>query len=264
VIDAHTHLDFPEFDPDRDAVLARARAEGVDGFVICGSVHQRWDDTVALAGRIGAIAVLGVHPWSAAELDPDALAPWLADLRGRQLVAVGEIGLDALWARTDEARANQRRAFRDQLALARERDRPVVVHCVRAYPELLAILERDGAPRAGGMMHAWSGPPDQVERALRLGLHVSFGPMVLRDRARKARQSVPRVPDERLLIETDCPNMLPPGETRGEPAHLPRVAREIAALRGQDVARVAAVTASNARALLWTDSRRAEPRVDGG
>lgn len=250
LVDAHTHLDFAEFDADREDVIRRARAAGVERIVICGSDHAAWDGTVALAARIDGFAALGVHPWSAATMDEDEGARWLAELRARDPRVVGEIGLDALWARDDAARARQRRVFRDQLALARELDRPIVVHCVRAYPELLGILARDGVPRAGGMMHAWSGPPDQVPRALALGLHLSFGPMILRDRAKKARGSVAEVPTDRLLAETDCPNMLPPGETRGEPAHLPRVIAEIAALRGVSAAEIGQITARNALRLF--------------
>lgn len=259
LVDAHTHLDFAEFDPDRAEVIARARAAGVERLVICGSDHERWDKTEALAGRIGAVAALGVHPWSAASMDEVEQARWVRDLRARRLVAVGEIGLDALWARDDAARLNQRRVFRDQLALARERDLPIVVHCVRAYPELLVILERDGVPQAGGMMHAWSGPPDLVPRALALGLYLSFGPMILRERARKARGSVREVPGERLLVETDCPNMLPPGEIRGEPAHLVRVIAEVAALRSVSPGHVGAVTAQNAARLFGITTPQSLP-----
>lgn len=250
LVDAHTHLDFEEFDRDRDEVVARARQAGVDSWVLCGSIHESWDRTERIAKQTGGLAVLGVHPWFAAELDKDALQPWLEDLSRRSLVALGEFGLDILYARTEQAHTNQRHAMRAQLALARERDLPVVLHCVRAYPELLAILERDGVPRAGGMMHAWSGPPDQVERALRLGLHVSFGPLILRDRARKARQSVPLVPDERLLVETDCPNGMPPGETRGEPAHLVQVIAGLAELRAQSFEYLGRITSDNVLRLL--------------
>lgn len=260
LVDAHTHLDFDRFDADRDDVVARARAAGVAWWVICGSDHERWDRTEQIARATGGRAVLGVHPWSAAELGEDGLASWLAALRSRggaALDAVGEIGLDALWYRDDRARSAQRAAFRDQLDLARTRRVPVVLHCVRAYPELLAIVERDGPSDGGGMVHAWSGPPDQVDRALRLGLHVSFGPLVLRDRARKARASVARVPDDRLLVETDCPDMRPPGAERGEPADLVQVVAEVARLRGQPVDHVGAITAANARRLFGEPVRTA-------
>lgn len=245
ILDAHTHLDFAVFDGDRAEVVRRARAAGVRSWIVCGSDHEDWDRTVRIADETGGVALLGVHPWSAAALDDDALAPFLADLARRDLVGIGEIGLDVPHAPDDVARENQRRALRAQLALARDRDLPVVIHCVRAYPELLAILERDGLPRAGGMMHAWSGHPDQVGRALALGLYVSFGPMVMFDRAKKARASVPLVPEERLLVETDCPNMRPPGEARGEPAFLPRVVAELARLRGGEPDALARVTSRN-------------------
>lgn len=248
--DAHTHLDFPEFDGDRGDVVARARSAGVSSWVIAGSDHEDWDRTVKIADETGGIAILGVHPWSSAGLGPEALASFLDDLARRPLRGIGEIGLDALHAKDPLARERQRAALRAQLALARDRELPVAFHCVRAYPELIVVLEKDGLPRAGGMMHAWSGPPDLVDRYLALGLHVSFAPLVLRDRARKARQSVPLVPDERLLIETDCPNMMTPGTTRGEPAQLIDVAEEVARLRGQPPAHVWRVASENGRRLF--------------
>lgn len=248
--DAHTHLDFDEFDEDRSAVVARARALGVATWVICGSDHERWDNTIAVADETGGIPMLGVHPWCAAELDAPSLAPWLSDLSRRPLIGLGEIGLDILYAKTPAAHENQRRAFRAQLAIARERDLPVAIHCVRAYPELLALLERDKLPKRGGMLHAWSGPPDQIPRALALGLYVSFGPDALKDRAKKVLASIPLVPDGRLLVETDCPNGRPPGTLRGEPAHLPAVIAAVAGLRGQSAAHVGEITWDNLAALL--------------
>jgi TatD DNase family protein len=250
LVDAHTHLDVEALDADLDAVVARARAAGVAWWLICGSDPDAWDHTEAVAARTGGVAALGVHPWVAAELSDSGVDAWIEALATRSPRIVGEIGLDALWYRDDTARARQRRAVRAQLALARERDVPVVLHCVRAYPELLALVERDGLPAAGGMVHGWSGPPGEVARALRLGLHVSFGPLVLRDKARKARQSVAEVPLDRLLVETDCPSMAPLGVERGEPAHVVQVAAEVAALRGVDAAEVAAATNANAERLL--------------
>lgn len=249
-IDAHTHLDAPAFDDDRPEVVARARAAGVGSFVLCGADPEGWDRTAGIAREVGGWACFGVHPWWAATLGADALDPWLAELRRRPMIALGEIGLDPLRARDPEARENQRRALREQLAVARERDLPVVLHCVRAYPELLAVLERDGLPRRGGMLHAWSGPPDQVDRAVALGLHLSFGPLVSNPGARKARQSAVIVPPDRLLVETDCPDGRPVGTARGEPAHLVRVIDALAALRGEEPRRLGDVAAANTRRLL--------------
>jgi TatD DNase family protein len=239
LVDAHTHLDAPAFDADRAAVVARARAAGVETIVVCASDPARW----SFAGTVGDAAFLGIHPWVAADLDDAAYAALLDDLRGRAAFGVGEIGLDRLHAPTPARWERQVRALRDQLALARERDVPVQLHGVRAWPELLTVVARDGLPRAGGIAHAWSGAPDQAERAVRLGLLVSFGPLVLHDRARKARQSAAVVPRDRLLVETDSPDGRPPGAARGEPADLPRVVAALAALRGEAAADVGAATA---------------------
>jgi TatD DNase family protein len=251
--DSHTHLDFPAFDEDRDEVVDRARAAGIETWVIAGSDHEDWQRTIDMAVRTGGIAILGIHPWSTASMEPEELAPFLQHLTHLPVSGIGEIGLDSLYAPDPASRARQRRGLREQLAIARDRDLPIAIHCVRAYPETIKLLEQDGVPRAGGVMHAWSGPAELIPRAVGLDLHVSFAPLVLRDRARKARESVPHVPDHRLLIETDCPNMLPPGETRGEPAHLVRVAEEVARLRGQDTSHVWDVAARNARRLWRTE-----------
>jgi TatD DNase family protein len=241
LVDAHTHLDFPEFDGDRVSVLARARDAGVDTVVVCGSDPERWD----LAQTLPVVLFLGVHPWVAATLDEPSLAAALDDLRGRRPFGIGEIGLDRLHAPTPAHWDRQVRALRDQLALARERDVPIQLHGVRAWPELLTVVANDGLPSAGGIAHAWSAAPDQVDRAVRLGLHLSFGALLLNDRARKARQSAARAPLDHLLVETDSPDGRPPGATRGEPAHLPLVVRALAELRGERPEVVAAATTRN-------------------
>lgn len=230
--DTHTHLDFPAFDGDRDDVVGRARAAGVERWLIAGSSVEDWDRVEAVARATGGTWALGVHPWDSPALDEAAQAAALAALVRRAPPVIGETGLDALHAGDDAGRARQRASLRDHLALARDRDVPVVLHCVRAYPELIAILRADGAPR--GVVHAWSGPPDAIAPVVALGLHVAFGPLILRDRARKARASVALVPADRLLLETDAPAMAPPGADRGEPAHLVAVAEAAAALRGED------------------------------
>ena len=140
--------------------------------------------------------------------------------------------------------------FRAQLALARELDVPVVLHCVRAGQRLLDVVAADGLPSAGGMLHGWGGPADQAARAVKLGLHVSFGPLVCRGRAKRARASVVAVPVERLLVETDAPDQPLPGRTVGEPADVVRVLATVAHLRGAHPEALAAQTDRNLRALL--------------
>lgn len=248
--DAHIHLDHVDYDADRDDVIARAHATGVEGWTVVGSDPARWDLAVSLARATCAPVACGVHPWQAPDLDEAALQSLLARLVSLPVQAIGEFGLDALWAPTPLARERQRSAVRHQLALARERGLPVVFHAVRAVPELLTLAERDGVPDCGGQWHAWSGPPDQIGRALALGHAISFGPLVLRDRAMRARKSVPLVPLDRLLVETDGPSMAPIGVVRGEMAHIHDVIREVAALRGESVHVVEAATQDNARRLF--------------
>jgi TatD DNase family protein len=246
--DTHTHLDFPDFDADREAVVERMRDAGVARFLIAGSDPANWDRVHATARRFGGLAAAGIHPWCAAGIaDPTEL---LADLRVRDCDAIGELGLDTLRAEGKAGWEQQKRILRAQLAIARERDLPIIVHAVRAYPELLAILKRDGVPKRGGVMHAWTGHKDQLERALSLGLYVSFAAMITLGRARKALEAAAAVPRQWLLAETDCPNQHPPGVSRGEPSHLREVVATLAALRGEDAEVTWRVTAENA-ARLW-------------
>lgn len=248
--DTHTHLDFPAFDADRDDVVARAHASGVERWLIAAAEIADWDRVEAIARATGGTWALGIHPWAASALLPDALADAAARLRARSPPAIGETGLDLLQAATDAERDRQRASLRVHLAIARELDRPVVLHAVHAMPELIALLRSDGLPRRGGVVHAWSGAPDAVAAVVALGLHVAFGPSILRDRAKKARGSVPLVPPDRLLLETDCPDMAPLGVERGEPAHLVAVAAQVAALRGEDPIAVWDRAAGAARALF--------------
>lgn len=245
LVDAHTHLDDATYDDDRDGVVARARAAGVESFAVCGADPARWRLTLEVARRYGGVAFAGIHPWVVADIGDVEEA--LSRLRDLDVDGIGELGLDRLRAADDDAWERQRAVFRAQLALARQRDLPVVLHCVRAFPELLAICERDGVPRRGGMVHAWAGPPDQVERAQRLGLYVSFGTLVANERARKARHSVPQVAADRLLVETDCPWG---AQERGEPADLHGVIEVVAALRGEDPATLGPACGRNFREMV--------------
>lgn len=246
--DAHTHLDDPAFDGDRAEVCARARAAGVTDFAIAGADPAHWDRVVRVAAEIGAVATLGLHPWWAGDLSETAIDGIVARLAGALgSTGLGECGLDHHRARDEGARARQRHALRAQLALARERDVPVILHCVRAHGALLAILRADGIPAAGGFVHAWAGPPDLVQPFLALGLDLSFGSLVARPGAKRARASVVRVPADRLLLETDAPDQPLPGRTRGEPADVVAIATEAATLRGEDPRALLGLAGDNAR-----------------
>lgn len=260
MIDTHCHLDDVRLAPDRDAVIARARAAGVRAFVTAGVDPGGWRAQDELARCTPGVAVTyGLHPRVAAEMSEDSLAALLFGLdmtldspSMTPPVAVGEIGLDGWTAALREAMDRQEHALREQLALARDRDLPVVLHILRAHGRALDVLRSDGLPRAGGMVHCYSGAPDLVRDYVALGLHISFaGPITWPD-AHKLHEAARAVPSDRLLVETDSPDLAPetvrPG--RNEPSTLPLVVAAVAAARGEDPEHVAALTMRNAQTLF--------------
>jgi TatD DNase family protein len=257
-VDAHTHLDLPAFDADRAEVLARAAAVGVVGGVICAADPADWDRVEAAGTSLGLPWTLGVHPWWCAALDDAAHDALLAVLSARPTPwGIGETGLDHGRATTPGAQALQRRSLRAHLALARERDVPVVLHVVRAYPEALDVIDADGLPAAGGMVHSWSGPPELVPRAVALGLHLSF--CAAFTRSRRVARALAATPGERLLLETDAPDQpLDPG-ARGEPADLVRIAVHAAAVRGEAAELLLARSAAAVRALFGWGTHGSPP-----
>lgn len=259
MLDAHCHLDSAAFDGDRDAALARARAAGVRGLVLAGVDPAGWRRQSTLARENADVYVTyGVHPWTAAAAEDDAVDALLGDLDDalsspdlQPPVALGEIGLDRSSHTAKDSTARQETVFRAQLAMARARDMPVVLHIVRAHGRALDILAADGLPGAGGHVHAYSGSPELVARYVALGLYLSFSAAVARDDSACAR-AARLVPAERLLAETDAPDQPPPARagTRNEPAFLDATVCALAAARGATPAAIAALTERNARVLF--------------
>ncbi|XKE47500.1 TatD family hydrolase [Halomonas organivorans] len=238
LVDAHCHLDFPDFDADRQAVFARARAAGVGRFVVPGTVRRHWDRVLALGGRDEVDVCLGLHPYFMAEHredDVEALAAALDAHPG--VVAVGECGIDARFA---DSLTAQWRLFDAQLRLARDRGLPLVIHCVRANDRVAKRL-RQLAPPAGGLIHAFAGSPEQAKAFLDLGFVPGLGGAVTHDRARRLRRAVAALPDDGYVLETDSPDMPLAGHRgeRNEPARVAEVCRVVAGLRGQTPERVA-------------------------
>lgn len=248
-VDVHTHLDLPVFDADRDEVLRRASAVGVGRCVICAADPRDWDRVETIGRGLGTAWTLGIHPWWGTDLDDATHDALLYALASRATPhGIGETGLDFARAKEPAARDRQRASTRAHLALARERRVPIVLHVVRAYPQITALLKADGVPPAGAMIHAWSGPPDCLDKLVALGVSVSIGAGVARS-ARIAEVAT-RVPDDRLLLETDAPDQAWSAGERGEPADLIHVAEHVAALRGDTTSRVLDLSARNARRLF--------------
>lgn len=247
-MDAHTHLDMEAFAHDLDEVVARATSVGVVGWVIAGAAPNDWGRVLQIAKHSGGAAILGIHPWWSS-LSEEELADTLQSLAAQLTQhGLGELGLDRLHAEDESAWRQQHDVFEAQLTLAVSRDLPVVLHCVKAWPALRRVIERVGLPRSGGMLHGWTGPVAHAREAVGLGLHVSFGPSVLR--SRRAAESLGAVPLHRLLVETDCPDRPVGGAPRGEPAHLWRVIEAVAARQGHTVQTVAQHTYENTQRLF--------------
>jgi TatD DNase family protein len=268
-IDTHCHLDAAEFDADRDAVRQRGRAAGVGRLLLPAVSCANLASVRDLAHRHGDVYALGLHPLVVAAEPADALERLRAALRASsddpRLVAVGEIGLDGFVPGLDMA--VQQRFYAAQLQLAAEFGLPVVLHVRRSADLLLAGLRRCRARGGvhGGIAHAFNGSAQQAQAFIDLGFVLGFGGALTFDRALQIRRLAADLPAEAIVLETDAPDIPPhwlyrtaaeraadpTGATsRNEPAELPRIAAELAALRGVDVASLARQTAANAARVL--------------
>lgn len=259
LVDTHCHLDRPEFDADRQAVLERARAAGVTRILVPAIGPDWWDGMLALPGLGDSVLLgFGIHPQEVPAFDPaddrrvlERLDSLLRQGRG---VAVGECGLDAPTAERAEKGSMERqiRLLEAQLEMARDFELPVLLHVFRCQGEAVKILERFGKLPAGGVLHSYSGSAELVKRWCKLDLHFSFTGPVTFERSRRVHEAARAVPRERLLLESDGPDQPPAGRRgeRNEPGFLPEVATALAGLRGEAPEEVAASTSLNARTLF--------------
>jgi TatD DNase family protein len=243
---------MPPFDADRDAVLARARAAGVEAMLVVGGMDEEDGHTRALeVGERHRLPVaVGIHPHEA-RLATDARYDELRQLAaGRRIVAIGEVGLDFHYDYSP--RDVQREVFRRQVRLTRELRLPLIVHTREADDETASILEDEGAAEAGGVIHCFTGGHGLAERALALGFFLSFSGIVAFPRSETIQEVASAAPLDRILVETDAPFLAPPPHRgkRNEPAFVVEVARKVAGLRSMPLAELAAATAANFERLL--------------
>lgn len=252
LIDSHAHLTDERLAADVPGVLARARAAGVEGVVTIGTRVANSEGAVRLAAEHADVyAAVGIHPHSAEEATPEAMAR-IEELAGRAgVVAVGETGLDYHYDKAP--RAVQRAVFAAHLELGRRLDLPVVVHAREADDDVIAIL-RDAGAGTRGVLHCFSSGPRLLETALEMGWYASFAGMITFARYDRA-ELVRAVPLDRLMVETDSPYLAPVPHRgkRNEPAHVVHVARRAAVIRGDDPDALAAATLRNTRAFYRLD-----------
>jgi len=266
-VDSHCHLDAPEFDADRTAVVARARAAGVTQIVIPAVGAFDFASARALAHEHGFAYALGIHPlyvMRAQEQDLTLLAGLLEQHRDDpRLVAIGEIGLDFFVPGLDGAR--QEFFYIEQLKLARCFDLPVILHVRKSADQLLRGLRRIAVN--GGIAHAFNGSEQQAAAFVEMGFKLGFGGTLTFDRSLQIRRLAQWLPATALVLETDAPDIPPQwiyktqaeraagALARNEPGELPRIAASLASLRNWTLAATAHQTSANARAAL--------PKIEG-
>ncbi|MCB9898630.1 MAG: TatD family hydrolase [Planctomycetes bacterium] len=257
LVDIGVNLTHPQFDGDRDEVLARALGAGVSRMLLTGtSVGESRAAADLAATRPGVLwSTAGVHPHDASAWDGSSRAALSRLLARDEVVAVGECGLD--FERDFSPRDDQRGAFAAQIDLAAARGLPLFVHERGAGQDVADALAARRADLVGAVVHCFTGERATLERYLSLDLHVGITGWICDERRGLGlRELVADVPDERLLVETDAPFLLPrtldplPKSRRNEPAYLPEVVAMVALCRGQSVEHVAACTSENAARLF--------------
>lgn len=256
--DTHCHLDDPRLLPQVSTLIPEAEEAGISRFLVPGVTPGGWPAIALLAAAFPQVLpAFGVHPMHAHLVTPEVVSE-LRRLKS-SAAAIGEIGLDYLLP--EPSRQTQQRAFRAQLAVAREAGLPVLIHCRKAFHDLLGILEEESIGLHGGVMHAFSGSPETARACLKLGLHISLAGSVTYQNARRPVEVALAVPLERLLLETDAPDLAPEPHRGGInlPSYLPATARRVAEIRGITLEELARVTTANALRLFAPADSAANP-----
>lgn len=250
-IDSHCHIDGPEYDADREEVIARALDAGVTAMLNVGTGDPHsgaFERAAELAEKHSEIyAAVGVHPHDAKLFDDQAEQVLLSLVRkSKRVIAWGEIGLDYHYDHSP--REVQREVFRRQLRLAREQNLPVVIHSREADDDTISILSEEltGYER-GGVLHCFGGSLAMAQSAIELGFFISFAGNLTFKKAEDLREVAGQLSLDRLLIETDCPYLTPVPfrGKRNEPARVVETARCLATLHGKELEAIGRITSEN-------------------
>ncbi len=249
LFDTHAHLDFPQFSKDREEVIARARSEGVCYIITIGAGDglESADRAIDIAQNHEQIwTTVGVHPHEARLMTDQDQGRIRELVRHKKVVAIGEIGLD--FAKEYSPREVQLSRFREQLAIARELDIPVVIHNREAHGDIMRVLKEDGIGEAGGIMHCYSGSPEMALELIRMGFYISFPGVITFKNAKQLPGVAREIPEDKILIETDSPFLAPEPYRgkRNEPAYVRLVAEALARIRELPLASIAKITTENA------------------
>lgn len=248
LIDSHAHIQDEKFKHDLDEVLENAQKAGLEKIICIGYDYETSREAVKLAHNFPQIyAVVGVHPHDSKKVNEDILQKLYRLARDPRVVAIGETGLD--FYRDLSPRAQQRKAFVEQVKIAQELYKPVVIHDREAHQEVLDIIKKERAGKNGGVMHCYSGRLPLAVELMREGFYISFaGPLTYKN-AKKTHEVAAKIPMDRILLETDCPYLSPEPlrGKRNEPANVKYVAQKMAEIRGKDIEEIAYITSLNAK-----------------
>ncbi len=259
IVDSHAHLEFPQFDEDRDAMLGRAREAGIEMLLAIGSGTgpDRLNAAIPFAEQHDWIyATVGIHPHEA-QLATEEHFEKLDELgKHPRVIAWGEMGLDYFYDHSP--RDVQQQVFRRQLGQARAAKLPIVIHCRDAWPDCLEMIERDWKSSGlGGIFHCFTGTLEEAKRGLDMGFLISFAGNVTYPKMQPLRDVAKQLPLDRILTETDSPFLSPQGRRgkRNEPAYVVEVARALGNVRDLPGEEVAAATAANFQRFFGLGSR---------
>ena len=249
LFDTHAHMDDRAFDQDRDTLLSELPQKGIGLLMNPGCSLASSRQACALAGQYDYIyAAVGSHPDAADEVNADVLEAYRVLCKQNPKVkAIGEIGLDYHYE--DIPRQRQLEAFRDQMALARELDLPVIVHEREAHQDGMAVVEE--FPQITGVFHCYSGSLEMAKELIKRGWYIGFTGVLTFKNARKAVEVAREIPLERIVLETDCPYMSPEPfrGKRNDPGKLYRMAQALAQIRDLPAEQVEAITFENGKRL---------------
>lgn len=249
LVDSHCHLDAAEFDADREAVIARAGAAGVGMQIVPAVTAASWPKLRDVcAADTGLHPAYGLHPMFLVEHRPEHLQHLRDWVEREKPCAIGECGLDFFVGDLDPAA--QRMYFQGQLEVARDFQLPLIVHARRALDEVILRIRRVGG--LSGVVHSFSGSPEQARQLWDLGFMIGLGGPITYTRANRLRGLVTQMPLEFLLLETDAPDQPDAGirGQRNEPSRLRQILDTVAELRQQPAADIAAQTTANAKRLF--------------
>lgn len=248
LIDTHAHLQDEQYKEDLQDVLKRAEDAGLEKIICVGYDYASSCQALELARKIPQVyAVVGVHPHDSQELNEEILAKLFEMAKDPRVVAIGEIGLD--FYRDLSPREDQRKAFIAQIKLAQELYKPIVIHDRDAHQEVMDIIKKEKAGRSEGIMHCFSGFLPMAIDLMKQGFYISFaGPLTFKN-AKKTVEVAAKIPQDRILIETDCPYLSPEPfrGKRNEPARVSYIAAKLAEIRQKSVKEITYITSLNAR-----------------